>query len=107
MYVTLLLLLLLLCCVAAGVFESWLHPSRYRTQLCKDQEKCDRCAPQQVCLAAALPALAVFCVCMLLAGRLTGARPSFLCLDCSITACIGYVSWFVKFGKRAAALCCR
>lgn len=26
----------------AGVFESWLHPSRYRTQLCKDQEKCDR-----------------------------------------------------------------
>lgn len=26
----------------SGVFESWLHPSRYRTQLCKDQEKCDR-----------------------------------------------------------------
>jgi hypothetical protein len=24
------------------VFESWLHPSRYRTQLCKDTEKCDR-----------------------------------------------------------------
>lgn len=27
---------------APGVFESWLHPSRYRTQLCKDHEKCDR-----------------------------------------------------------------
>ncbi|WIA40824.1 hypothetical protein OEZ86_004501 [Tetradesmus obliquus] len=30
------------CQYAHGVFESWLHPSRYRTQLCKDQEKCDR-----------------------------------------------------------------
>lgn len=24
------------------MFESWLHPSRYRTQLCKDHGKCDR-----------------------------------------------------------------
>lgn len=29
-------------CARAGVFESWLHPSRYRTQLCKDTAKCDR-----------------------------------------------------------------
>lgn len=29
-------------CAVAGVFESWLHPSRYRTQLCKDTAKCDR-----------------------------------------------------------------
>lgn len=35
-------LILLPGCCTAGVFESWLHPSRYRTQLCKDQEKCDR-----------------------------------------------------------------
>ena len=35
----------LYCCFPPplqGVFESWLHPSRYRTQLCKDHEKCDR-----------------------------------------------------------------
>lgn len=29
-------------CLCAGVFESWLHPSRYRTQLCKDTQKCNR-----------------------------------------------------------------
>lgn len=31
-----------LLALSPGVFESWLHPSRYRTQLCKDHEKCDR-----------------------------------------------------------------
>eukprot|EP00798_Chlamydomonas_sp_ICE-L_P011399 gene11399-12100_t len=31
-----------LCCFAHGVYECWLHPSRYRTQLCKDGPKCRR-----------------------------------------------------------------
>ncbi|KAK4274598.1 hypothetical protein QN277_017795 [Acacia crassicarpa] len=30
------------CDFAHGVFECWLHPSRYRTQLCKDATKCRR-----------------------------------------------------------------
>jgi len=30
------------CEYAHGVFECWLHPSRYRTQLCKDGAACDR-----------------------------------------------------------------
>lgn len=30
------------CEYAHGVFECWLHPSRYRTQLCKDGPACDR-----------------------------------------------------------------
>ncbi|EIE19376.1 hypothetical protein COCSUDRAFT_19782 [Coccomyxa subellipsoidea C-169] len=30
------------CPFAHGVFESWLHPGRYRTQLCKDGLECDR-----------------------------------------------------------------
>ncbi|KAK9915200.1 hypothetical protein WJX75_006072 [Coccomyxa subellipsoidea] len=30
------------CPFAHGVFESWLHPGRYRTQLCKDGLDCDR-----------------------------------------------------------------
>jgi len=30
------------CEYAHGVFECWLHPSRYRTQLCKDGPSCDR-----------------------------------------------------------------
>ncbi|KAL6748990.1 hypothetical protein V8C86DRAFT_1080833 [Haematococcus lacustris] len=31
-----------LCFYAHGVFESWLHPSRFRTQLCKDGAQCNR-----------------------------------------------------------------
>ena len=30
------------CEYAHGVFECWLHPSRYRTQLCKDGARCGR-----------------------------------------------------------------
>ena len=30
------------CMYAHGVFECWLHPSRYRTQLCTDGEACSR-----------------------------------------------------------------
>ncbi|KAK7351256.1 hypothetical protein VNO77_10569 [Canavalia gladiata] len=30
------------CQFAHGVFECWLHPSRYRTQLCKDRTGCRR-----------------------------------------------------------------
>lgn len=30
------------CQFAHGVFECWLHPSRYRTQLCKDGTNCRR-----------------------------------------------------------------
>ena len=30
------------CELAHGVFECWLHPSRYRTQLCKDGARCGR-----------------------------------------------------------------
>ncbi len=30
------------CPFAHGVFEGWLHPSRYRTQLCKDGANCHR-----------------------------------------------------------------
>ena len=30
------------CPYAHGVFECWLHPSRYRTQLCKDGAGCTR-----------------------------------------------------------------
>eukprot|EP00878_Enallax_costatus_P025517 GHUV01027304.1.p1 GENE.GHUV01027304.1~~GHUV01027304.1.p1 ORF type:complete len:183 (+),score=15.61 GHUV01027304.1:258-806(+) len=33
------------CPYAHGVFEVWLHPSRYRTQMCKDAPHCTR----QVC----------------------------------------------------------
>lgn len=31
-----------MCPYSHGVFESWLHPSRYRTQLCKDGTSCSR-----------------------------------------------------------------
>lgn len=30
------------CPYAHNVFEYWLHPTRYRTQLCNDGEKCSR-----------------------------------------------------------------
>lgn len=30
------------CPYAHGIYESWLHPSRYRTQLCKDGKNCRR-----------------------------------------------------------------
>lgn len=30
------------CEFAHGVFECWLHPSRYRTQICKDGKQCKR-----------------------------------------------------------------
>ncbi|GAX72572.1 hypothetical protein CEUSTIGMA_g28.t1 [Chlamydomonas eustigma] len=30
------------CSFAHGVFEAWLHPARYRTQLCKDGSSCHR-----------------------------------------------------------------
>lgn len=30
------------CPYAHGVYEAWLHPSRYRTQLCKDGPSCRR-----------------------------------------------------------------
>ncbi|EFN51318.1 hypothetical protein CHLNCDRAFT_16757, partial [Chlorella variabilis] len=30
------------CTYAHGVFECWLHPSRYRTQLCKEGAACRR-----------------------------------------------------------------
>eukprot|EP00210_Caulerpa_lentillifera_P005105 g4877.t1 len=30
------------CSYAHGVFECWLHPSKFRTQLCKDGNKCRR-----------------------------------------------------------------
>ena len=30
------------CPYAHNVFEYWLHPTRYRTQLCNDMEKCNR-----------------------------------------------------------------
>lgn len=30
------------CGLAHGVFEVWLHPDRYRTQLCRDGEACNR-----------------------------------------------------------------
>ena len=30
------------CSYAHGVFECWLHPSRYRTQLCKEGAACRR-----------------------------------------------------------------
>lgn len=30
------------CPYAHNVFEYWLHPTRYRTQLCNDSEKCNR-----------------------------------------------------------------
>ncbi|WIA23837.1 hypothetical protein OEZ85_013497 [Tetradesmus obliquus] len=36
------------CPYAHGVFEVWLHPSRYRTQMCKDAPHCTR----QVCFFA-------------------------------------------------------
>lgn len=36
------------CEFAHGVFECWLHPSRYRTQLCKDGKAC----PRRVCFFA-------------------------------------------------------
>mmetsp|Transcript_18491 Transcript_18491/g.57398 ORF Transcript_18491/g.57398 Transcript_18491/m.57398 type:complete len:547 (-) Transcript_18491:345-1985(-) len=39
------------CEFAHGVFECWLHPSRYRTQLCKDGRAC----PRRVCFFAHHP----------------------------------------------------
>ena len=39
------------CDFAHGVFECWLHPSRYRTQLCKDGRAC----PRRVCFFAHSP----------------------------------------------------
>eukprot|EP00793_Prasinoderma_coloniale_P000885 PRCOL_00004035-RA len=39
------------CEFAHGVFECWLHPSRYRTQLCKDGRAC----PRRVCFFAHCP----------------------------------------------------
>ncbi|XP_028796078.1 zinc finger CCCH domain-containing protein 20-like [Neltuma alba] len=39
------------CDFAHGVFECWLHPSRYRTQLCKDGANCRR----RVCFFAHTP----------------------------------------------------
>ena len=39
------------CEFAHGVFECWLHPSRYRTQLCKDGRTC----PRRVCFFAHCP----------------------------------------------------
>ncbi|XP_054819793.1 zinc finger CCCH domain-containing protein 20-like [Prosopis cineraria] len=39
------------CDFAHGVFECWLHPSRYRTQLCKDATNCRR----RVCFFAHTP----------------------------------------------------
>jgi len=36
------------CSLAHGVFECWLHPSRYRTQPCKDGPRC----PRKVCFFA-------------------------------------------------------
>ncbi|XP_010924475.1 zinc finger CCCH domain-containing protein 20 [Elaeis guineensis] len=40
------------CDLAHGVFESWLHPARYRTQPCKDGTACRR----RVCFFAHTPA---------------------------------------------------
>ncbi|KAG1346662.1 zinc finger CCCH domain-containing protein 20 [Cocos nucifera] len=39
------------CDLAHGVFESWLHPTRYRTQFCKDGTACRR----RVCFFAHTP----------------------------------------------------
>ncbi|KAL3653481.1 hypothetical protein CASFOL_003162 [Castilleja foliolosa] len=39
------------CEYAHGVFESWLHPSQYRTRLCKDETSCSR----RVCFFAHRP----------------------------------------------------
>uniref|UniRef100_A0A2P2P2J5 Zinc finger CCCH domain-containing protein 2 n=1 Tax=Rhizophora mucronata TaxID=61149 RepID=A0A2P2P2J5_RHIMU len=39
------------CEFAHGVFECWLHPSRYRTEACKDGKKCNR----KVCFFAHSP----------------------------------------------------
>ncbi|KAJ7963963.1 Zinc finger CCCH domain-containing protein [Quillaja saponaria] len=39
------------CDYAHGVFESWLHPSQYRTRLCKDETGCNR----KVCFFAHKP----------------------------------------------------
>ncbi|GAA0156704.1 hypothetical protein LIER_14132 [Lithospermum erythrorhizon] len=39
------------CEFAHGVFECWLHPSRYRTEACKDGKKCKR----KVCFFAHTP----------------------------------------------------
>ncbi|XP_008799753.1 zinc finger CCCH domain-containing protein 20-like [Phoenix dactylifera] len=39
------------CELAHGVFESWLHPTRYRTQFCKDGTACRR----RVCFFAHTP----------------------------------------------------
>ena len=39
------------CGLAHGVFEAWLHPSRYRTQHCKDGLGCTR----RVCFFAHMP----------------------------------------------------
>eukprot|EP00250_Pteridium_aquilinum_P011293 c19971_g1_i1 orf=930-3260(-) len=40
------------CELSHGVFECWLHPARYRTQLCKDSKSCKR----RVCFFAHSPA---------------------------------------------------
>ncbi|KAG0489634.1 hypothetical protein HPP92_006497 [Vanilla planifolia] len=39
------------CDYAHGVFECWLHPSQYRTRLCKDETSCNR----RVCFFAHKP----------------------------------------------------
>lgn len=39
------------CELSHGVFECWLHPARYRTQLCKDNKSCKR----RVCFFAHSP----------------------------------------------------
>ena len=62
------------CPFAHGVFECWLHPQRYRTQLCADGTACKR----RVCFFAhvevirvPLPVLRMFaalCICQRTAG---------------------------------------
>ncbi|KIZ07117.1 Zinc finger CCCH domain-containing protein [Monoraphidium neglectum] len=40
-----------LCSLSHNTFEMWLHPDRYRTQMCKDGTACDR----QICFFAHTP----------------------------------------------------
>ena len=39
------------CLFAHGVYECWLHPAKYRTQMCKDTPGCTR----EVCFFAHSP----------------------------------------------------
>ncbi|XP_047335510.1 zinc finger CCCH domain-containing protein 2-like [Impatiens glandulifera] len=39
------------CEFSHGVFESWLHPARYRTEVCKDGKNCNR----KICFFAHIP----------------------------------------------------